>query len=275
MHVHLFHALVLTGTLRRVPGSYRLLTHHHGARYVDDGKPLRDWLDRLCVRRFDGVVAVSRSTHDLLIQRYRYPEDRLWTIPNGWSGNPMPRDTTRNNRLITVANFRPEKCLDVLLRAFAQVLDLRPDAELTLVGDGPLRPALQAQAGELGISSQVRFPGAVSDIWPLLAKADLFVLPSRYETLGIAALEAMAAGLPVTASNVGGLKELIAPGVTGELVEPGDSEALAERLIAQLDAPETLSKMGRAAQERAASQRADGMVDAYEKLYAQIARSPL
>jgi glycosyltransferase involved in cell wall biosynthesis len=172
--------------------------------------------------------------------------------------------------MISVANLRPEKCLDVLLMAFAQVVQVIPDAELTLVGDGPLRGALEAQAGRLGVSRQVRFTGAVSDIWPLLAKADLFVLPSRYETLGIAALEAMAAGLPVMASNVGGLKELVAPGVTGELVEPGNPDALAEQLIALLRSPETLWRMGKAAQERAAAQRADGMVDAYEKLYVQI-----
>jgi glycosyltransferase involved in cell wall biosynthesis len=169
-----------------------------------------------------------------------------------------------------VANFRPQKGHDMLLAAFAEVVRELPDASLVLVGDGALSDGLAAQARTLGIASSVRFEGTVPEVWPLLAQADVFALASRYEPLGLAALEAMAAGLPVVATGVGGLRDLVEPGVTGELVDPDDARGLAERLVALLRAPSTLAAMGAAGRERAAAHGADRMAEQYLGLYEEL-----
>jgi glycosyltransferase involved in cell wall biosynthesis len=270
VHVHLFHALVLVASLRRPDHAELILTHHHGSRYVDERQRVREWADRVCGRRYDTVVAVSEATRRLLVDRYGYAPAKVRTIPNGWSGEPRARSESPGHRIVCVANFRAQKGHEVLLSAFARVVQELPDAQLVLVGDGPLREDLETQAARLAVAHRVRFVGAVEDVWPYLADADVFALASRYEPLGLAALEAMAAGLPVVATSVGGLTDLVEPGVTGELVEPENPAALAERLTALLRSPDALLAMGAEGRRRAASQRADQMSDRYFDVYAEL-----
>lgn len=271
VHVHLFHALVLMASLRRPATTRLVLTHHHGSRYVAESQHLHEWADRLCGRRYDVIVAVSESTRRMLSDRYRYPESKLRTIPNGWSGNPLSRDRTSGRRVVCVANFRAQKGHDVLLSAFAQVVRRVPDASLVLVGDGTLRGALVAQARSLGVQDAVQFEGAVDDVWPLLAEADVFALASRYEPLGLAALEAMAAGLPVIATKVDGLRMLVEPGVNGELVPPDDPDKLAAELVRLLESPGLAARMGDAGRLRAAEHGARRMTEQYASLYEELA----
>lgn len=270
VHVHLFHGLVLVASLPRPSGVRLVLTHHHGSRYASEGDPMREWADRLCGRRYHAVVAVSEATRRMLTERYGYPATKLWTIPNGWFGRPVDRGGAPGHRIVCVANFRPQKGHDVLLLAFQRVLRSVPDASLVLVGDGSLRDAAVTQAGDLGLSPSVRFEGSVLNVWPLLAQADVFALASRYEPLGLAVLEAMAAGLPVVATAVDGLRDLIEPGVTGELVPSGDPDALASALVALLQAPERLLAMGAAGRERAAHHGAGRMVEGYVRMYEKL-----
>jgi glycosyltransferase involved in cell wall biosynthesis len=231
---------------------------------------MREWVDRLVGRRYDAVVAVSEATRRLLADRYGYPERKLWTIPNGWFGDPRPRNPSSGHRIICVANFRPQKGHDVLLAAFAKVLDSVPDAELVLVGEGPLRSDLEDESRRLHIAERVQFAGLVPDVWRHLASADVFALASRYEPLGMAALEAMAAGLPVVATDVGGLTDLVEPRVTGELVEPNDPLALSARLVALLNAPTAMTAMGAAGREQAAAHRGERMTEQYLDLYSHL-----
>jgi len=150
--------------------------------------------------------------------------------------------------VICVAGFRAEKDHATLLRAFRAVVDGRP-AVLRLVGDGPERPAAEALAAELGLEESVEFLGNRTDVDRLLADADVFVLASyAVENLPFAVLEAMAAGLPVVATDVGALAELVRDGVTGALVPPRDAAALARALTAVLADPDraTLGLAGRA-----------------------------
>jgi hypothetical protein len=135
-----------------------------------------------------------------------------------------------------------------------------PDVEFQIVGDGPCRDQLMAQARDAGVLSHIEFIGHRDDVPAILAGADLFVLPSESEASPTAIFDAMAAGLPVVASRVGGIPELVADGVTGLLVPPADPDALAAAVLDLLDQPGRAMAFGKAAWERIEQQyaRADG-----------------
>jgi glycosyltransferase involved in cell wall biosynthesis len=262
VHVHLFHALVIVGSLPAGP-SIRVLTHHHGDFLTAQRRRFEAALDRRFGRRFDRVVAVSDAVRDFLVARYSYPSERVITIRNGWEGEIRPPSPHGASTVVSVGNLRPEKGHSVLLRAVAEL----GDARLVIVGDGPLRSSLEREARSLGLADRVEFAGAVSDVWPYLARADVFVFPSLSEPLGIAVMEAMAAGLPVVASAVGGIPELVTDGVTGYLAPPGDHAALSVHLKALLGDPGTRASMGAAARARAEDFKMERTVDGYFELY--------
>ncbi|HEX5374754.1 MAG TPA: glycosyltransferase, partial [Solirubrobacterales bacterium] len=168
------------------------------------------------------------------------------------------------------ANFRAQKGHPVLIEAFATVAQRMPEARLVLLGDGPELPAARRLVGELGLAGRVELPGPQADVWPWLATAHVFALASHYEPLGIAVLEAMGAGLPVVATGVDGIRELVWPGVTGELVPPGDPAAMAQALIAILEDPGAATQMGTAGRAAAAENRMELCVERYFDLYERL-----
>jgi len=173
--------------------------------------------------------------------------------------------------LLAVAALVHRKGIDVLLDALARLADdgLRP--ALWIAGQGPARPALEKQARELGLDHQVRFLGERSDIADLLAACDVFILPSRHEGLGVAALEAMAAARPVVATRVGGLAEAVVDERTGLLVPPDDPGALADALARLLHDPALRERLAAEGPARVAEGfGADDLVDAYEDLYFEV-----
>ncbi|HSB15798.1 MAG TPA: glycosyltransferase family 4 protein [Bryobacteraceae bacterium] len=143
--------------------------------------------------------------------------------------------------MIHVGRFVAEKDHDLLLRSLSQ---LRCRYRLVLVGDGPLRSRVEAQAVALGLSRNIDFLGTRDDIAELLSQASLFVLPSKWEAFPISVLEAMRGGLAVVATNVGGLAEAVDDGETGFLVPRGDAVSLAQRLSRLLESPASAATMG-------------------------------
>jgi glycosyltransferase involved in cell wall biosynthesis len=167
-----------------------------------------------------------------------------------------------------VANLRPEKGHDTLLAAAPRILARYPDASFTFVGAGPKREALETLTRALGITDRVRFVGESRDPAPILAGHDLFVLPSRSEAFPNALIEAMATALPVVATDVGGIPEVVRPGVNGLLVQPDDIDALSDAVLALMDDPAAAAALGRTA--RADVERhytIDRMVERFEQLY--------
>jgi glycosyltransferase involved in cell wall biosynthesis len=215
------------------------------------------------------VVANSRAAATRL-RFERIPLRRIAVIPNGVDLRPFaPRPPgSILRRVVMVANLRPEKGHDVLIDAAGEVLRRFPDARFELVGTGPEHSRLLARVHSSGIAGAFTFAGHEEDVAARLAAADIFVLPSRSEALPNAVLEAMAAGLPIVASEVGGIPELVEHGRTGLLVPPQRPSLLADRLCQLMGDPDRAYELGCAARNEAASRYSfDRMVAAFDALY--------
>lgn len=174
---------------------------------------------------------------------------------------------------LCVARFAPQKNLQLLIDAFARAAAVLPTSMLLLAGDGPLRAAVQDRASGLGVRDRVRFLGERRDVPALLGASDVFVLSSDWEGTPVSIMEAMAAGLPVVATAVGGVPELVRPGVTGRLVSPKDAGSLGDAML-ELGSDASLRRaMGHAASRIAREALDVGvMASAYENLYRKVSR---
>ena len=173
-------------------------------------------------------------------------------------------------RLVHVSNFRAVKRPEDVVQVFARVRAVRP-ATLLMIGDGPERAATQALAQTLGLAADVHFLGERIDLTEALRGSDVFLLPSETESFGLAALEAMACGVPVVASAVGGLAEVITHGETGFLAPLGDVDGMAARVALLLDDPALHARMSHAARQRAATVfQVAPAVDRYAAVYRRV-----
>jgi N-acetyl-alpha-D-glucosaminyl L-malate synthase BshA len=170
--------------------------------------------------------------------------------------------------LMHISNFRPVKRVSDVVRVFAKVRE-RTDAVLVLVGDGPDRQHVEEETERLGVARYVRFLGKVDAVADLLRAADLFLLPSASESFGLSALEAMACGVPVIASDVGGLPEVVVNGETGALAPVGDVDAMTE-LAHEYLAPDRWRTARAAAVERSRDFDEAQVVPQYEALYRRV-----
>jgi N-acetyl-alpha-D-glucosaminyl L-malate synthase BshA len=233
---------------------------------------------KFSIERSDAVTAVSNYLRDETYAAFGCVSCDIEVIPNFVNlAEYFPSDETRcrsalappeTKVLMHVSNFREVKRVPDVVRCFARVREQVP-AVLVLVGDGPERQATAAEAERLGVGSDVRFLGKVDAVADLLRAADLFLLPSSSESFGLSALEAMACGVPVVASDVGGLPEVVAPGETGALVPVGDVDAMAQAALRLLEA-ERWADARAAAVERARGFSASEVVPRYEALYAKV-----
>jgi L-malate glycosyltransferase len=213
----------------------------------------------------DGLTAPSQYLRGVAVERFGLPAERIEVIPNfvdlARFAPPAVRDHGAGGLaalfppgadgpiLFHVSNFRPIKRPLDLIEVLARVRRSLP-ARAVLVGDGPERDAVAARARELGVGDAVCLLGRRDDFCRLLGHADGFVLPSENEGFGVAALEAMAAGVPVFGYRVGGLPEVVADGA-GALVPCGDVDALAQAVVAGVGDRAVRDAMGRAARARA------------------------
>jgi glycosyltransferase involved in cell wall biosynthesis len=228
-------------------------------------------LKRLTSRRASAHVAVSRSSARVVESLMGYGAGRVHAIHTGVQRMPDAPSAARGARLPVVGavgRFVADKGLDVFLAALARVEGVTG----MLVGDGPERARLERLVDELGLRDRVELTGWRSDAHALMASFDVLIVPSRYEPLGIVALEGMSWGIPVIASRVGGLAEIVRDGETGFLVAPDDVAALAAAIERAVDPTtrRTLGANGRAVVRREFSQR--GMARRFEDLYEGVLR---
>jgi len=182
----------------------------------------------------------------------------------------LPRAPVRG-RILLGGRLAPPKRPDVALRAFAKARDSIPGAELYVLGAGPLREEAEALAAELGVADVVHFLGSRDDVPELLAQAECALLASDYEGSPLAVAEAMAASVPVAATAVGGTAELVRPGETGALAAKGDSDGLAEALVAVLADPAVAARLGEEGRRDAERNLSlASMVDRLAALYERV-----
>lgn len=215
------------------------------------------------------VVANAGAVAERLT-RERVSPARITVVPNGLDLSRYVGNTpvASGHRVTMVANLRPGKGHDTLIDAAPLVLARVPDATVRLVGDGPERPRLEQRVRDRGVAHAVMFEGHVEDVADCLAHTDVFTLPSDSEAFPNAVLEAMAAGVPVVASAVGGVLEVVDHGRTGLLVPPGNPSALADALCQVLTDRASAAAMAGRARDLAHSHFSFGrMVDTLEQLY--------
>ena len=256
----------------------RVVTTLHGTDITLVGSdPSYSEIVAYSIEQSDGITAVSESlrastSKELGIRR------EIAVIPNFldcgvYRRTPVPDLRRRFSRdetakvVLHVSNLRPVKRIDAVMRVFARIRH-EIDARLVLVGDGPELGTAYKLGRELGISSMVDAWGAQEAVIPLLSIGDVFLLPSAQESFGLAALEAMACHVPVVASRVGGLPEVIEHGVTGFLHPPDDIDGMAASAVRLLTDSTLHTRVTDAARERVTSQFcADRVVPMYESHY--------
>ncbi|MGA2700254.1 MAG: glycosyltransferase [Isosphaeraceae bacterium] len=268
VHTHDQRALFYAGPAARLIGVPMVVHTRHG-RDVH-ASPRQTTMFRWLTRLVDRFVCVSEEVA-ALSRRQGIDESRLRTILNGIDiGRFGFHGPDASGPVLTVARLSPEKDVANLVRAAAMALERAPDLRVEVAGGGPCREELGRLAAELGVADRIAFLGEVRDVPAVLARARMFVLPSRSEGIPLTVLEAMARGLPVVATRVGGLPEVVEEGVTGLLVPPADPAALAAAMVELWCDPDRRDRLGHAGRRRAEEcfdiRR---MVAQYESLYRQ------
>lgn len=255
------------------------ITTLHGTDITLVGKdPSFEPVISFCINASDAVTAVSES---LMKDTYTHFETKrkIHVIPNFIQSKPaLPEINMEKRRhyaedheliLCHISNFRPVKRMTDVVRIFEKVQEKLP-ARLLLAGDGPDRAIAERLARDLGICQKITFTGKVRETAPILELSDLFLLPSETESFGLAALEAMAEGVPVVSSNTGGIPEVNIDGFSGFTSNVGDIESMAENAIRILKDKATHQLFRQQALEQAKRFDLSEILPVYEELYESV-----
>ena len=274
VHTHLVHADVY-GALATVGSPFALVSTKHNDDPFRAG-PFR-LVERALARRADAVVAITDSVRRFAIDNIGLPAAKIATIHYGLDEPPPPwngdvADAPSGRMLLGVGRLVEQKGYDTLVRALPAIRAAHPDVVLVVVGEGPLRRELMRLAADLGVADALHLPGRSGDVAAWMRRAEVFVHPSRWEGFGLVVLEAMLLGLPIVATRVSALPELIEHPVSGILVEPGNDATLAAAAIELLGDASRRTTLGAAAQQRARTAFSVArMADATVALYRRVA----
>jgi glycosyltransferase involved in cell wall biosynthesis len=287
LHGHQFGSNFWASILGRMAGTPVVIAHEHNWSF--EGQHMRRLLDKHVIApRANAFLAVSRETRRGMIELEGIDPDRVRFVPLGIATPaPAPGGDVRAELGLadqapvigTACTLRPEKALDVLVRAAAILLEEFPDLRLLIAGEGPDRARIEALIGQLGVGETVTLLGGRGDIPDFLQALDVAVCSSDWEGSPLSVMEYMEAELPVVATRVGGIPDMISDGVEGVLVPPGQPEAIATAVAELLRNPDEAAEMGRRGQLRRREEfdldvTARRIGDLYEELYAASGRGP-
>ena len=280
---HATSAWIAREMLREAGSDVKVITTLHGTDITIVGQD-RSFhpITKFSIEKSDRITAVSQYLRQQTFKAFGCAGCQVEVIynfidPEVYNRSKYPPLLTEQLNggrrvLMHVSNFRPVKRVRDIVRIYARVQEAVPSV-LVMVGDGPDRVEAEAEAQMLGVERTVHFLGKIDVVAPLLAGADLFLLPSQSESFGLSALEALASGTPVVGSKAGGLVEVVKEGVTGALREVGDVDAMASasvEILSDRDRWQTMSRDA-AADARARFSR-DDIVRQYEALYEDAVR---
>jgi len=252
--------------------SAKVITTLHGTdSYFVGRHPSYKEVTQFSMQQSDGLTTVSEYLKERTNAEFDISRE-IRVIPNFVDPRKFRRlEKDREQRIVChSSNFRPLKRIPDIIMAF-KMISQQIKCKLLLVGNGPERPKAEKLAKNLGISNRVHFLGNVKNVQEILGKSDLFLLPSEDESFGLAALEAMSCEVPVVASNIGGLKELISHGIDGYLIEVGDVKALAQYSLKILQDPRLQGEFGKNARQKVLEKYTpDKIVPEYEDLYNEV-----
>jgi len=265
LHTHLTASNILGVAAGKISGIPKIFTHDHSGEYYPYRLPRIAKLSLMAIERLmlsfvQSLFAVSNSVAEFNRHKKKVPSEKVTVLPNWVEPTELRHGTfemdmvraryriPKSSIVIGAAGrLSPEKGHLVLLESFAELMKRWPNCRLLIAGGGPIHQELLNRVDMLGATSNIFLLGDLKNMHDFYSAVDIFVQPSRYETFGIAVLEAMHLGLPVIASNVGGLPELIKHEKTGLLVDPESPEALLqalERLLKDQALRERLGKSG-------------------------------
>ena len=289
VHTHLFHADLYGALAARWAHVPALVSSRHNDNAFRRRQPWRG-LNRRLWRMADAGIAISQAVADFVVEVENAPRDKLRVIHYGlqWQPSPNAERQALRRRMRTQLGFAQtqpllamacrlieQKGVSDALQAFAGTRSEFPEARLLIAGDGPLRAQLESEATQAGLTGSVRFLGWRDDVPQLLAACDLFLMPSLWEGFGLVLLEAMAQGLPVVASRVSAIPEIVVAGETGLLAPPRDVPALREALLTLLRDPPLARHMGLMGMERLETHFSEQrMLDATLALYHELLPGP-
>jgi sugar transferase (PEP-CTERM/EpsH1 system associated) len=284
VHAHQYTPFFYGVTARLLARGQGVLFTEHGRHHPDYPRRKRILTNRILLRRRDRVVGVGQAVRQALIQNEGIPPERveviyngidLQTFANGLEARAALRQEigagANDTVILQVARLDYLKDHATAIRTFERVLGRRAGARLVLVGEGPERDKIQQLVRDRNLSGRVHFLGLRTDIPALLAAADLFLLTSISEGIPVTLIEAMAAGLPIVSTRVGGVSEVVDDGQTGLLAPSGEDAALSERILELASNREMCREMGQRGRERAAAHFAEKRMHAgYARLYDEM-----
>ncbi|MGV3709125.1 MAG: N-acetyl-alpha-D-glucosaminyl L-malate synthase BshA [Gemmatimonas sp.] len=275
---HATSAWIARQMLRESGSDVKVVTTLHGTDITIVGQESSFFaITKFSIEKSDSVTAVSDYLREETLRAFGCTGCSVQVIPNFIDPErfrrdanvfPLPAETVAGRKVIMhISNFRPVKRVRDVVRTFARIREAIPSL-LVMVGDGPERGDAEAEARDLGVSQHVLFLGKIDPIAPLLAGADLFLLPSNSESFGLSALEALASGVPVVGSNVGGLPSVVQHGKTGFLCDVGDIDGMADAALSLLCSESRWQAFSVAAADDARTRFSqENVVAQYEELY--------
>lgn len=277
VHAHLYASIAAAAFATAGTSIPLVLTEHTEAPWRRLGARLAS---RVAYRRAVRVTAVSEAIRDVIVDDFREPSRKVAFVRNavaphdGSSPDALPPRCEDDDAVLIgrVARLQPEKGMEVFLDAAARLAPDWPQAQFLVIGDGPLRDRLEREAERLGVGDRVHFLGFRRDGRAIIANLDVLAISSHSDGSPLAVIEAMLAGVPVVASETGGIPDQVRDGVDGLLVEPGDPGALAGALASLLRDEDRTRAMGEAARRHAEVEFGySRMVDRIERIYSSAA----